>query len=148
MFAGISAEGLEKGIFIGSSFRLRLRFRQYWFTLGSLRRKHDGSRRGDERKRNRSVPSVSASVELPLVLPSPFSWFTLERRDSSVSASVSAPVASVNQALVHHAHHDKHIKQKYISLSLLKIYWTIYQWIIATPTSIVSCSVLAALLPS
>ena len=95
MFAGISAEGLEKGIFIGSSFRLRLRFRQYWFTLGSLRRKHDRSRRGDGRKRNRSVPSVSASVELPLVLPSPFSWFTLERKDSSVSASV----ASVNQAL-------------------------------------------------
>ena len=27
MFAGISAEGLEKGIFIGSSFRLRLRNR-------------------------------------------------------------------------------------------------------------------------
>ena len=99
MFAGISAEGLEKGIFIGSSFRLRLRFRQYWFTLGSLRRKHDGSRRGDGRKRNRSVPSVSASVEL--VLPSPFSWFTLERKDSSVSAFVFvfASVASVNQAL-------------------------------------------------
>ena len=47
------------------------------------------------RKRNRSVPSVSASVELPLMLPSPFSWFTLERKDPSVSASV----ASVNQAL-------------------------------------------------
>ena len=29
------------------------------------------------------------------MLPSPFSWFTLERKDSSVSASV----ASVNQAL-------------------------------------------------
>ena len=52
MFAGISAEGLEKGIFIGSSFRLRLRFRQHWFTLGSLRRKHDESRGGDGRKRN------------------------------------------------------------------------------------------------
>ena len=104
MFAGISAEGLEKGIFIGSSFRLCLRFRQYWFTRGSLRRKHDVSRRGDGRKRNRFVLSVSASVELPLVLPSPFPWFTLERKDSfvSASASVSASVASVNK--LKHAH--------------------------------------------
>ena len=30
-------------------------------------------------EKERSVPSVSASVEHPLVLPSPFSWFTLER---------------------------------------------------------------------
>ena len=48
MFAGISAEGLEKGIFIGSSFRLRLRFRQYWFTLGSLRRKQKRRRKKKE----------------------------------------------------------------------------------------------------
>ena len=85
MFAGISADGLEKGIFIGSSFRLRLRFRQYWFTLGSLRRKQ---------RRRRKKKEPTAFDELPFVLP--FSWFTLERKDSSVSASV----ASVNQALV------------------------------------------------
>ena len=43
--------------------------------------------------------SASASVEHLLVLPSPFSWFTLEHKDSSVSASISASafIASVNQ---------------------------------------------------
>ena len=37
------------------------------------------------KKKERSVTSISASVEHPLALPSPFSWFTLERKDSSVS---------------------------------------------------------------
>ena len=37
------------------------------------------------KKKERFVPSVSVSVEHPLVLPSPFLWFTLEWKDSSVS---------------------------------------------------------------
>ena len=41
---------------------------------------------GGGRKEN--YPSVSASVEYPLVLPSPFSWFTLECKDSSVSVFI------------------------------------------------------------
>ena len=84
-----------------SSFCFHLRFRQYWFTLESLQCKLDRSRRGDGRKRNNPF-LLSASVKHPLVLPSPFSRFTLELQDSSVSASISASasIASVNQALV------------------------------------------------
>ena len=50
-------QGLEKSIFIGSSFRFCLRFRQFWFTLGSLRLKLEGSRKGDGRKRNDPIRS-------------------------------------------------------------------------------------------
>ena len=56
----------------------------------------------EEKGTIRSVLSVSASFEHLLVFFSSFSWFTLERKDSYVFASVfvSASVDSVNQALV------------------------------------------------
>ena len=46
----------------GTSFHFSWRFHQYWFTLGSLRRKLDRSKRSDGRKRNDTL--------LPSLIPS------------------------------------------------------------------------------
>ena len=72
MFAGISAEGLEKGIFIGSSFRLRLRFRQYWFR--HTWKFATEARRKQKRRRKKKEPIRS---------------FRLRFRRASACASVS-----------------------------------------------------------
>ena len=102
MFAGISAEGLEKAFSLAHPSVSACASVSIGSHLEVCDGRHDGSRRGDGRKRNRCVflpfPLPSS---FRLCFPSLFSWFTLERKDSSVSAfvSVSASVASVNQAL-------------------------------------------------
>ena len=49
----------------------------------------------EDQKKKRSVPSVSVSVEHPHVLPSRFLWFTLERKDSSISVFMVHPKINV-----------------------------------------------------
>ena len=80
-----TSDGRREGY--GSSFRLRLHSVITGSYLEVCHVKLDRTEEATEdQKKKRSVPSVSVSVEHPHVLPSQFLRFTLERKDSSVSA--------------------------------------------------------------